>query len=75
MEYGICRENTSKKHAYGTSDPYQTSPAYWTSSTDILYGLVAQWIAHLTSDQKVAGSSPVWVDYSLLLRQCYSKIS
>ena len=24
-------------------------------------GLVAQWIAHLTSDQKVAGSSPVWV--------------
>ena len=25
-------------------------------------GLVAQWIAHLTSDQKVAGSSPVWVD-------------
>src|SRR4051794_8574447 len=24
-------------------------------------GLVAQWIAHLTSDQGVAGSNPAWV--------------
>ena len=27
---------------------------------------MAQWIAHLTSDQKVAGSSPVWVALSVL---------
>ena len=30
----------------------------------ITKGLVAQWIAHLTSDQKVAGSSPVWVEFN-----------
>ena len=32
----------------------------------LIHGLVAQWIAHLTSDQKVAGSSPVWVALSVL---------
>ena len=33
---------------------------------NFIHGLVAQWIAHLTSDQKVAGSSPVWVDMYFL---------
>ena len=28
-------------------------------------GLVAQWIARLTSDQEVVGSSPIWVAFLL----------